>query len=55
MKHQYTIALLPGNHGIWLFVRKSGEVVFEQAGIKTIDDAFTFAKAAIEAEEKVKT
>jgi hypothetical protein len=52
MKSEYDINLLQGNHGIWLFVRKNNEVVFEQPGIKTIEEALKYAKAVIEFEEK---
>lgn len=51
MKAEYNVNLLRGNHGIWLFVSKNGKVVFEQAGLKTPDEAMDYAKAVIRAEE----
>lgn len=54
MNAEYTVDLLKGVHGIWLFVKKDGRVVFEQAGLKTVDEAFEYAKAVIKYEEKTK-
>ena len=58
MKHEYTIELHQGNHGIWVFVRRPNlfprlktDVIFEQAGV-SLEEALVFAKAVIEAEEK---
>lgn len=48
----YDVALLKGNHGIWLFVKKDGQVIFEQSGIKSVETALQYAKAVIEHEEK---
>jgi len=52
IKNAYDVALLQGNHGIWLFVRKDDKVVFEQSGIKSVKEALDYARAVIEAEEK---
>jgi hypothetical protein len=52
MKAEYSVNLLNGNHGVWLFVSKNGKVVLEQAGIKTAGQAIDYAKAVIEEEEK---
>ena len=52
IKGQYEIALLQGNHGIWLFVKQDGQVIFEQAGIKSLDTALQYAKSIIEATDK---
>ena len=52
MKNQYTINLLKGNHGIWLFVKKDDKHLFEQAGLKTPSEALQFALQIIEQEEK---
>jgi len=51
MKHEYSISLLEGNHGIWLFVNGDNGVIFEQPGIKTVAAALEMAKIIIEAEE----
>jgi hypothetical protein len=51
MLAEYSVNLLNGNHGIWLFVSKNGKVVIEQAGIKTVAKAMELAAAVITSEE----
>lgn len=53
MNKVYTAELLPGNHGIWLFVKQNGIVIFEQAGLKTVEDALDFAKGVILSKESL--
>jgi hypothetical protein len=52
MKNDYDVVLLRGEHGIWLFIHKNTNVIFEQSGIKSLKEAMAYAAAVIEAEEK---
>lgn len=58
MKYQYEINLLKGDHGIWLFVSNKDkgppgkpQLLFEQAAIKSVEEAFKFAAQVIANEE----
>ena len=51
MKADYTITLLPADHGIWLLVAKRSKVVSEQSGLKTPEQALKYALAVILSEE----
>ena len=53
MKKVYDIRLLPGEHGIWLFVSADGILLNEQSSLKTVEQALAYAKGFIEAEEKM--
>lgn len=48
----YNIILQPGNHGIWLFVRRGEQVIFEQSGCPTVKAATELGARVIEAEER---
>jgi hypothetical protein len=52
IKGEYEISLLQGRYGIWLFVLQDGRVLFERAGIKSLDEALAHAKAVIELADK---
>ncbi len=47
----YTIKLTPGNHGIWLFVMKGEQVIFEQSGYENVSIATKVAGEIIEYNE----
>ncbi len=48
----YTVKLIEGHSGIWLFVMKGEQTLFEQPCLKTIEEALEFARSAIVFEEK---
>ncbi len=52
INNHYTISLLGGEKDIWFFLKKNNLVMFEQVGIKSLDEAFKIAKSIIDLEEK---
>jgi hypothetical protein len=59
VNHQYRISLLKGEHGIWVLVADlnlpgdiKSQVIFEQSGLRTLDEALQYAQAAIQGNEQ---
>ena len=54
MKGTYKITLLNGNHGIWLLVSgNDDQLLMEQSGLHTVEEALHFALKIISFQEKV--
>jgi hypothetical protein len=51
MKGTYKITLFNGNHGIWCLVGDDDGTIFEQAGLKSVEEALKYALSAITYEE----
>lgn len=51
INNHYTISLLGGEKDIWFFLKKNNLVMFEQVGIKSVNEAFKIAKSIIDLEE----